>query len=101
MARLSMSSSEAGFACDSLPDSAVLPSLVVFDLDHTLWTPGMCVVLCTRECIWVMWHVCGVEFVCAWCSYVRTCHVRDASTRKVPEYPYTCVLKIQNFNNKF
>jgi len=50
MARLRMSSSEAGFACDLLPDSAVLPSLVVFDLDHTLWTPGMCVV-CVRESV--------------------------------------------------
>ena len=29
------------FACDTLPVSAVLPSLVVFDLDNTLWTPEL------------------------------------------------------------
>lgn len=29
------------FACDELPASAVLPSLVVFDLDNTLWTPEL------------------------------------------------------------
>ena len=31
----------AEFVCDNLPASAVLPSLVVFDLDHTLWTPEL------------------------------------------------------------
>ena len=29
------------FACDALPPSAALPALVVFDLDHTLWTPEL------------------------------------------------------------
>lgn len=36
-----MSAPDEGFACDSLPPSAFLPSLVVFDLDHTLWTPEL------------------------------------------------------------
>ncbi len=31
----------AAFACDALPASAVLPSLVVLDLDATLWTPEL------------------------------------------------------------
>jgi hypothetical protein len=32
---------EGAFACDLLPASAVMPSLVVFDLDNTLWTPEL------------------------------------------------------------
>lgn len=34
-------SSATDFACDSLPASATMPSLVVFDLDATLWTPEL------------------------------------------------------------
>eukprot|EP00636_Phaeomonas_parva_P001575 CAMPEP_0118873632 /NCGR_PEP_ID=MMETSP1163-20130328/15362_1 /TAXON_ID=124430 /ORGANISM="Phaeomonas parva, Strain CCMP2877" /LENGTH=306 /DNA_ID=CAMNT_0006808923 /DNA_START=46 /DNA_END=963 /DNA_ORIENTATION=+ len=30
-----------GFAADDLPADAALPKLVVFDLDHTLWTPEL------------------------------------------------------------
>lgn len=32
---------DGAFACDSLPATAVMPSLVVFDLDNTLWTPEL------------------------------------------------------------